>query len=60
LTTVRQPLMQMGAAAAELVVELAAGRELEHDRIELATTLVVRRSTAPPSRRAGQSTDTFA
>lgn len=53
LTTVRQPLMRMGATAAELVVELAAGRDLEHDRIELATTLVVRRSTAPPPRHAG-------
>jgi DNA-binding LacI/PurR family transcriptional regulator len=48
LTTVRQPLMRMGAAAADLVLDLAAGRTPEQDRIELATTLVVRRSTAPP------------
>lgn len=49
LTTVRQPLMRMGAAAADLVLDLAAGRTPEQDRIELATTLVVRRSTAPPA-----------
>ncbi|HLL69467.1 MAG TPA: LacI family DNA-binding transcriptional regulator [Micromonosporaceae bacterium] len=48
LTTVRQPLLQMGAKAAELVMDLAVGRVPEHDRIELPTTLVVRGSTAPP------------
>ncbi|HYN96631.1 MAG TPA: substrate-binding domain-containing protein [Pilimelia sp.] len=48
LTTVRQPLMKMGATAAELVLELAAGRQPGHDRIELATTLIERQSTAPP------------
>jgi DNA-binding LacI/PurR family transcriptional regulator len=48
LTTVRQPLLRMGAAAADLVMDLAAGRTPEQERIELATTLVVRRSTAPP------------
>jgi len=49
LTTVRQPLFQMGATAAELVFSLAAGREPEHARVELPTTLVVRSSTGPPS-----------
>lgn len=48
LTTVRQPLMQMGATAAELIMELAVGRAPAHERIELPTTLVVRQSTAPP------------
>lgn len=51
LTTVRQPLMQMGAAAAELVLSIAMGRTPEHDRIELPTTLVVRGSTAAPGGR---------
>lgn len=55
LTTVRQPLLQMGAAAADLVMTLAVGRTPEHDRIELATTLVVRGSTAPPGRSAGRT-----
>lgn len=48
LTTVRQPLVEMGAAAAEVVLILAAGRTPPQHRIELATTLVVRESTAPP------------
>jgi len=48
LTTVRQPLAEMGAAAAELVVALARGGQPRHTRLELATELVVRESTAPP------------
>jgi DNA-binding LacI/PurR family transcriptional regulator len=48
LTTVRQPLLQMGATAAELVLSLAQGRRPGNDRLELATTLVVRESTGPP------------
>ena len=47
LTTVRQPLLEMGAAAAEMIRELSLGRSLGHDRIELPTTLVIRDSTAP-------------
>ena len=47
LTTVRQPLVEMGAAAAELVLALAGGEEPGAHRIELATELVVRQSTAP-------------
>ena len=49
LTTVRQPLRQMGAVAAEMVLAQAAGHRPEHDRVELPTTLVVRGSTAKPS-----------
>jgi LacI family transcriptional regulator, xylobiose transport system transcriptional regulator len=49
LTTVRQPLAEMGATAAELALALGAGRRPAHTRIELATTLVVRESTAPPA-----------
>ena len=49
LTTVRQPLEGMGAAAAELVIGLAAGRAPGQQRIELATELTVRQSTAPPA-----------
>lgn len=50
MTTVRQPLVEMGAAAATMVLTLAAGETLAQTRIELATTLVVRDSTAPPAR----------
>jgi DNA-binding LacI/PurR family transcriptional regulator len=48
LTTVRQPLADMGAAAARMVVDLAAGGALPQQRVELATALAVRESTAPP------------
>ncbi len=48
LTTVRQPLAEMGATAAELALALGSGHRPAHTRVELATTLVVRESTAPP------------
>jgi LacI family transcriptional regulator, galactose operon repressor len=48
LTTVRQPLAEMGAAAAEMLLQLIAGRTLRSQRVELATELVVRLSTAAP------------
>jgi LacI family transcriptional regulator len=48
LTTVRQPLLEMAAAGARLVLDLARGEQPAHRRIELATSLVVRQSTAPP------------
>jgi LacI family xylobiose transport system transcriptional regulator len=51
LTTVRQPLADMGAAAAELVLTLAAGEQPDQLRVELSTTLVVRQSTAAPRSR---------
>ena len=50
LTTVRQPLVEMGAAAAEMVVQIAGGQQPRYTRVELATELVVRQSTAPPNR----------
>jgi LacI family transcriptional regulator len=53
LTTVRQPLSEMGQLAARTVLRLAAGERIESLRVELATVLVVRDSTAPPS-SAGQ------
>ena len=49
LTTVRQPLSDMGAAAARMVLELARGDQLRSRRRELATELIVRSSTAPPA-----------
>ena len=50
LTTVRQPFAEMGEAAASMLLTLAAGHSLPQTRMELATTLVVRASTAPPPR----------
>ncbi|HEX8629132.1 MAG TPA: LacI family DNA-binding transcriptional regulator [Catenuloplanes sp.] len=48
LTTVRQPLQEMARAASRLVLALARGDEPDHRRVELATNLVHRRSTAAP------------
>jgi LacI family xylobiose transport system transcriptional regulator len=50
LTTVRQPLVQMAMAAARLVLRLANGEHPSQTRVELATELIVRESTAPPRR----------
>jgi LacI family transcriptional regulator len=47
LTTVRQPLAEMGMVAARTVLRLAAGEQIEVPRVELATSLVVRDSTTP-------------
>jgi len=48
LTTVRQPLVEMAVAAAEMVLALGRGEPLTQPRVELATELVIRESTAPP------------
>ncbi|MFC7404089.1 LacI family DNA-binding transcriptional regulator [Georgenia alba] len=49
LTTVRQPLVDMAHVATTMLVRLAAGETLTMPRIDLATELVVRESTAPPT-----------
>jgi LacI family transcriptional regulator, galactose operon repressor len=46
LTTVRQPLADMGGLAARTVLRLSRGEPIETPRVELATELVVRESTA--------------
>jgi LacI family transcriptional regulator len=48
LTTVRQPLAEMGRTAVSLLVRLLERQRFETMHIELATRLVVRDSTAPP------------
>lgn len=50
LTTVRQPLREMGAVAVRTALRLAAGERIESHHVELATELVIRHSTAPVSR----------
>lgn len=47
LTTVNQPLREMAAHAARLVLELAEGRVPPSTHVELGTELVVRTSTGP-------------
>jgi LacI family transcriptional regulator len=51
LTTVRQPLDEMGAAAARALLQLAAGETANGLRMELSTQLVVRDSTTRPAGR---------
>lgn len=48
LTTIRQPLQEMASAGARLAISLARGFAPESHRLELATSLVVRQSTAVP------------
>jgi LacI family transcriptional regulator len=51
LTTVRQPLAEMGRTAVSMLVRLLEGQRFETLHVELGTRLVVRDSTAPPPRR---------
>jgi LacI family transcriptional regulator len=48
LTTVRQPLAEMGRTAAQMLGGLIDGVPLRSTRVELATELIVRESTAAP------------
>ncbi len=50
LTTVHQPLRRMAEEATRLVLKMKSGVEVEAARIDLATSLVVRDSSAPPRR----------
>ena len=49
LTTIRQPLREMGRVALQTALRLAAGETVDSHHVELATELVVRNSTAPPA-----------
>ncbi len=48
LTTVQQPIRQMGHDSIAMLIALIAGEELGETHVTLDTTLVVRRSTAAP------------
>jgi LacI family transcriptional regulator len=54
LTTVRQPMASMGAAALELIVTLLEGRTPITLQRELATELVIRESTARVNTNGGK------
>jgi LacI family transcriptional regulator len=51
LTTVRQPLAEIGRTGVNLLLRLLAGEPIQPSHIELATRLVVRDSTGPPRYR---------
>lgn len=48
LTTVRQPLEELGRTAVSLLMRIVQGERTEALRVELSTRLVVRESTAAP------------
>ncbi|WP_037906683.1 LacI family DNA-binding transcriptional regulator [Actinacidiphila yeochonensis] len=50
LTTVRQPLTEMAEAAARLVIDISRAKEPSTLRVDLATRLIERASSAPPLR----------
>ena len=50
LTSVRQPLAEMGRTGVSLLIRLIDGQRVDALRMELSTKLIVRESTAPPRR----------
>ncbi|KGM17712.1 LacI family DNA-binding transcriptional regulator [Actinotalea fermentans] len=56
LTTVFQPLADMGRMAVRMIVESARGNPPESRHIQLVTRLLVNESTAPPSRAMSSAT----
>jgi LacI family transcriptional regulator len=48
LTTVHQPLVEMGRMAANILLRLISGFSLDSNHVELSTSLVVRQSCAAP------------
>ncbi|BCJ46413.1 LacI family transcriptional regulator [Actinoplanes ianthinogenes] len=57
LTTIRQPLAEMGALAARTVLRLSRGETIETPRVELVTKLIVRESTKSLAETRGQTTE---
>jgi LacI family transcriptional regulator len=53
LTTVRQPLEQMGRVATQMLLDMLKNPEKKVNRIELPTELMIRSSTQPLNGRAG-------
>ncbi len=53
LTTIRQPLAEMGRTAVSLLMRLLERQRFETLHVELATRLVVRESTGPPRHQDG-------
>ncbi len=45
LTTVRQPMLEMGALGVKLLLRMIKGKAIEHPKVTLQTELVVRSST---------------
>lgn len=52
LTTIRQPLEQMGVVAARILLQRIRGQASFPDMVPIIPELVIRESTAPPARQA--------
>ena len=52
LTTIRQPLAQMGVVAARILLQRIRGQASFPDMVPIIPELVIRESTAPPARQA--------
>ena len=52
LTTIRQPLREMGRTGAQMLLQMLDGKTLENKRVELATSLIPRESCAPPAEQS--------
>ncbi len=50
LTTVAQPMRQMGEIAVRVLLDLLQGKPATSEQVTLPHVLVVRASTAPPGR----------
>lgn len=53
LTTIRQPLEQMGRVATQMLMEILQNPDRRPKRIELPTEIIIRDSTAKPKDRPG-------
>jgi len=55
LTTIRQPLMQMGGVAARILLQRIRGQATFPDSVPILPELVIRESSCPPGPRRGKS-----
>jgi len=55
LTTIRQPLNQMGSVAARILLQRIRGQATFPDSVPILPELVIRESTCPPGPRRGRS-----
>lgn len=55
LTTVWQPLAEMGGTAAQMLSQLVEDQPLHPNRVELNTELIIRESTAAPGKKSRPS-----
>jgi len=53
LTTVRQPLEQMGRVATQMLLDVIKNPNLKINRMELPTELIIRDTTTTPKDRTG-------